>query len=321
MKKILLLLLGVALPFVMESAPPKKPAAKQDGRSLLSAARQAYYDYDFDRADDYYSQFRKLPESSRRAYEAEFSELADQLEIALNAFDRVQQIVVVDSVHVPVGAFAFAKSYRLSESSGRILTGDEMTFLPLDSESAVGHLSEDGDYIIWSQVDENGNQDMKEAYRWLDGNWEVMDIEIGSPESVTNYGLPFMSGDGQTVYFSAEGPGSMGGLDIFIAQRDPITGEFLQPLNLGMPFNSPYNDFMMAVDEENGIGWWATDRDSEPGMATVYIYLLNDVRKNYPEDTPDLEKLAKLTDYKATQPEEAKEQIESLKTRLRHWQR
>ena len=101
-----------------------------------------------------------------------------------------------------------------------------------------------------------------------------------------------------TLYFANDGENSIGGLDIFITRRD---GDgFLQPTNIGLPYNSPYNDYLLAIDEEKGIGWWATDRNRIPDMVTVYVFIPSDMRVNYPVDSENLAERALITSYRDT---------------------
>ncbi|MDE6422539.1 MAG: hypothetical protein K2K95_03855, partial [Muribaculaceae bacterium] len=100
--------------------------------------------------------------------------------------------------------------------------------------------------------------------------------------------------------------------DIFVVTRDAQTGEYLQPQNIGMPFNSPYDDFMLAIDEENGVGWWATDRNELGDKLTIYVYKVNDVRKNYDPDDEEILDRARLTDYRATQDPDLKSEYKEL---------
>ncbi|MDE6336176.1 MAG: hypothetical protein K2L34_06365, partial [Muribaculaceae bacterium] len=117
---------------------------------------------------------------------------------------------------------------------------------------------------------------------------------------------------GVTLYYAADGSGSIGGYDIFVVTRDAQTGEYLQPQNLGMPFNSPYDDFMLAIDEENGVGWWATDRNELGDKLTIYVYKVNDMRRNYDPDDEDILDKARLTDYRSTWNSEDSQEIEEL---------
>jgi hypothetical protein len=44
-----------------------------------------------------------------------------------------------------------------------------------------------------------------------------------------------------------------------------------------MPFNSRYNDYMMVIDEEKGVGWFATDRYMPNNRVCVYTFIPNAV--------------------------------------------
>jgi len=124
-----------------------------------------------------------------------------------------------------------------------------------------------------------------------------------------------MMPDGVTLYYASDGEESMGGYDIFVASRNPQTGEFLQPQNIGMPYNSPFDDYMLAIDEENGLGWWASDRNLLDDKITVYLYKVNELRKNYNPDDEDIVAKAKISEFELTQDsEKAAEYAELLET-------
>lgn len=54
---------------------------------------------------------------------------------------------------------------------------------------------------------------------------------------------------------------------------------YLAPEQLGMPFNSPYNDYMMVFDEVKGLGWFVSDRFQPEGKACVYLFIPNPEHK------------------------------------------
>ncbi|MDE7135203.1 MAG: hypothetical protein K2N91_01085, partial [Muribaculaceae bacterium] len=74
--------------------------------------------------------------------------------------------------------------------------------------------------------------------------------------------------------------------------------------NIGMPYNSPFDDYMLAIDETTGIGWWATDRNQIEGMVTIYMFIPSDLRKNIDVDSPDLMSRARITSIADTQDDE-----------------
>ncbi|MCH5223330.1 MAG: PD40 domain-containing protein [Muribaculaceae bacterium] len=306
--------IGLAILLCATGINAQKAPAAVDAGVVLDHAMEALMKYDFSATSNYLSQFKKLPEATRLPYQQEYEELQRGLEIAENAIDRVEKIVVIDSV--TVNRADFYKAYRLPASAGYLVAGSQLKEIADMPENAVAHVNEAKDYVLWSFEDESGDVFLKESILLNDGKWLTEEIVIDSPENVEIYGYPFVAQDGQTIYFSGKGEGSMGGYDIYVIQRDPVTGEFLNPLNLGMPFNSPADDILMALDEENGIGWWATARnsmgDEDTDDITVYTYLLNDIRQNYPDDTDDLEELARISDYRMTWPEGMENKITNV---------
>ena len=58
-----------------------------------------------------------------------------------------------------------------------------------------------------------------------------------------NANYPYVLSDGVTIYYASDGDGSMGGYDIFVTRYNTNTDTYLVPENVGMPFNSPYNDY------------------------------------------------------------------------------
>ena len=111
--------------------------------------------------------------------------------------------------------------------------------------------------------------------------------------------------DGATLYYSSNGDGSLGGYDIFMSRKNTEDGSFFQPQNIGMPYNSPFDDYLLVIDEVTGLGWWATDRNQIPGKLTIYVFIPNEVRENYSNDDPNLYSYAFVNSIKDTWAEGA----------------
>lgn len=283
---------------------------KGAGAANLYLGRLAFMNYDFETASERYSDFRNYISKSRQPGEETVGEYERQLAVAESAMGRVEEIVVIDSMALPKDTFF--KSYRLPESAGALLLPEEMSFDGYGSDAGMAYVNEGGDFVMWGEPDSVGNVRLVESVRLLDGSWQEP-VEVSSLLSRGGYSdYPFMMPDGVTLYYASDGDESMGGYDIFVASRDATTGEYLQPLNIGMPFNSPYDDYMLAIDEENGVGWWATDRNRLDGKVTVYVYLVNEVRKNYDPDDDNILEYARLSDYRATQHESDRARYEEI---------
>ena len=280
------------------------------GAANLYLGRLAYLDYNFEQAMELYGEFRRHREKSNLVPGETVEELEAQLHSAENALERVERITVIDSIAVPVEDFF--RTYKLPHSSGRLLTPDEMPLEDHRAGAVMAFMNEGQDFMIWGEPDSVGNVRLVESIRLTDGKWQE---PAATPDFLSKNGYadyPFMMPDGVTLYYASDGNDSMGGYDIFIVTRDPQTGEYRQPQNLGMPFNSPHDDYMLAIDEENGVGWWATDRNLLGDKLTIYVFKVNEMRRNYDPDEEGILDLARLRNYRATWRDEDKEEIEGL---------
>lgn len=274
------------------------PAAEAD---LLQDGRQAFLNYDFELASELYDKYAKsLKKTPNANGEDTLETYLRQLEIAENSLENVQKIEIIDRVDVPMAEFF--RYVKLPPSAGLLLNPEASVLKNRGNSSDFAYSSESGDVMIWSEKDESGKEHIMQSERLMDGSWEKPQKAGDVLQDGGNARNPFMLTDGVTLYYSSDGEGSMGGYDLFVATKDPVSGEFRQPLGVGYPFNSPFNEYMMAIDEDNGIGWWVTDRNRIDGQVSVYVFKNNDVRKNYVMDEePDIVSLAQVADISLTQ--------------------
>lgn len=277
-------------------------APQQSAEELLGEGRAAFMDYDFERAAELYAQAKRKAKNGDNEFENNYNTFHRQLTDAENFMGRVENIVIIDSITVP--RENFFKAYRIPKSSGS-LRGAEA--LPFKTDRAIDFVftNEGQDYKLWAEPDSTGYMRLMESSLLTDGSWsEPAHLSDGlSEEGDAIY--PFMMADGVTLYYAENGDNSIGGYDIMVATRDASDGSFLQPSNLGFPYNSPFDDYLLAIDELNGVGWWATDRNQLDDELTIYVFVTNDIRNNYAPDTENLIGRARIDDYIVTQPEDS----------------
>lgn len=296
---------------------------KADNSGNLGAAECYFYLYEFDKADEYLEKYLEKRSKAEESRDNNFSygdgsettdwtdDLRKRIDLGRSMLDRVEKIEIVDSINVP--AESFYKFFKLAKSAGQF--DDEIEIekaVKSETLKQAGIVSlwspvfktETGDDMIWYGSAENGNSKMFESSRLTDGSWdkptELFDYaEIFGDNNGSWVSYPFLMPDGVTLYFAADGDNSLGELDIFISRRD--NNGFLQPSNIGMPYNSPYNDYLYAIDEENKLGWWATDRNQLKDSVTIYTFIPQELRVNYPADTPNLTDYAMVKSIVSTQ--------------------
>lgn len=288
-----LLLMGTALPSLLTAQ-----RASADLASLLERGREAFLDYDFDKALKFYAEYRQKAKRARQPIVEDIDRYEAQAKTGLRLMEVVQQLVVIDSVAVP--AVDFFKHVRIPASAGFLMPAEEIPFKDGAEYASMAFTPESQSLMLWAQPDSLGNFRIVESARLVDGSYAE---PVYTPDFLGAGGdadFPTLSPDGVTLWYSSDGDGSMGGYDIFETVRDAATGEYMPPSNVGMPFNSPYDDFLLVTDEQNGVGWWATDRNSLEDMVTLYVYMLPEMRRNVDPESDDLMSLARLSEYKLT---------------------
>lgn len=277
-----------------EAEAPLKVA---EGRGVTDASRlRAVIALDAYRLDDASEALdtweAKLKKNKKQAPD-ELGEMQSRLIMMRNMLERVEKIEIIDSL--VVDADDFFTHYRLSRSAGHLVPAAEAG---TDAATVVYRPENNGE-LIWAEADTTGTLRLMSAQILDDGTTDSprhLDDELAGGG---NADYPFLMADGMTLYFAADGDNSLGGYDIFLTRRND--DGFFQPQNIGMPYNSPYDDYMLAIDESTGIGWWATDRNRIPGKVTIYIYITSPTRVNVDVDDPALAGLARISSIAATQ--------------------
>lgn len=258
-----------------------------------------FYDYDFDEAEEMLSLYAKEMSKLKKDIPADVDALSGSISKAKVMLDHVEKVTIIDSIVVDKSDFF--RHYRLSSSAGS-LNGAEVLPFKADEEDSlmVVYMPESRACMFWSEADTAGVRHLYESVELYGGKWDEC---RQLPKTVNMDGssaYPFMMADGLTLYYANNGKESIGGYDIFISRKDSETGEFYQPQNIGMPFNSPFDDYMLVIDEFTGAGWWATDRNRIPGKVTIYVYIPNKVRENYSPDDPNLISYASIRNISDT---------------------
>ena len=170
---------------------------------------------------------------------------------------RVERVAVVDSVLVPLHQMLLQCS--LSPEAGR---------LQYDSLGGIEFTNQRGDHRLWSQLVDS-NQLLLSSHRLLD-TWTTSDTLPTTINFTTSQISPYLLNDGVTLYFAAQDSNGLGGWDIYISRYNTATELYTAPENLGFPYNSPANEYMYIVDENQGVAYLATDRFAPQGYVHIY---------------------------------------------------
>jgi len=298
--------LGASLMKLGETAEALAPLKQAESRGVTEAsqmlAEYALEQYDVEQADAHLDKWAATVAKSRnKKLPEEHQSLSSRLVLLRNMLERVEQIEIVDSLSVD--SLSFFEAYRLSPQAGRILPPDALQSIGASGAGplSVAYMPENNSEILWASTDTAGVYSLYGAGILDDGTLDhpgPLSDDLAEGGSAL---FPFLMPDGMTLYFANNGENSLGGYDIFMTRRSD--DGYYQPQNVGMPYNSPDNDFLLAIDEASGLGWWATDRNRIPDSLTVYVFVPAQMRVNVEVSDPNLARLARLSDISLTRNE------------------
>jgi hypothetical protein len=255
-----------------EALPYLEFAAKRKVKGAfwyLALCRQQQYD--FDGAISAATQYRTLMKTSAHWVTLSDS-LIQQLENDRKAVSRVRDLVIIDSLTVP--RTQFFRQYRPGAESGRLLPaaecGDEFS----DAADGVVFESQSGTLRLFVAAADPTH--LYESHQ-SNGTWETPHVVEGLETDGRRIAYPFARTDGETLYFALENAtDGLGGYDLYETHYDADNNTFYTPERLPMPFNSPADDYLLAIDETHQVGWWATTRRSKPEFLTLYLFLVDE---------------------------------------------
>jgi hypothetical protein len=134
-----------------------------------------------------------------------------------------------------------------------------------------GCMSEDGNLLIFARrEDMDANSDLYMSRRLPNGKWGIPQKLPETINSSYNEDVPYLSYDGQTLYFSSDGHNSMGGYDLFKTNWDQELNTFSTPENLGYPINSTDDDKSICVTSDNRVAYVSAFRPNGFGDLDIY---------------------------------------------------
>lgn len=224
---------------------------------------------------------KKLTTTAKRKKEptAELEKLTAICQKGENGLRGVDKVLIVDSL--VISKKDFLKAYPLLTDIGTL------------------SLSKKGD-IVQYQTQINGMVLRPESISTAEGErlqmmrYYVENGQLTEDEPVEGLGIdgdinyPFLMPDGQTFYFAARSTEGYGNYDLYVTRYDSDSQRFYHAENMGYPYNSYANDYMMVIDEEANLGWFASDRYQPDSKVCIYTFIPNPSRHTIDYETTDI---------------------------------
>lgn len=135
-------------------------------------------------------------------------------------------------------------------------------------------------YFISDRPGGFGGRDIYRLKKLPNGEWSKA-FNLGpSINSEFNEESPFIGVDNKTLYYSSNGPRSMGGFDVFVTQRDD-EDQWSEPLNMGYPLNTVDDDIFYTTTADGKTGYYSSEQGKSFGDKDIYtVYGDNDYIQN-----------------------------------------
>ena len=142
-----------------------------------------------------------------------------------------------------------------------------------DDDYSIGHpwISEDGMEMYFAS-DMPGGIGGVDLYMSTieNGKWSKP-VNLGPKVNTMGDELyPYVAND-SALYFSSNGFGGLGGLDLFVSYKNK-DGKFSLPANLGFPLNTSADDFSLILDKTGREGLFASNRSGGKGYDDIYKF-------------------------------------------------
>ena len=275
-------------------------------------------DYDFEKAEELLEERIAILEKGKAPITEE-EEILTLIKKNKAKLQATEQVVIIDSIVLPKSKILDV--LKLDKECGTLLKYNHF-FKKTQEEDHLVYLNQLENKVIYVEPNSKGKLRLKESVligkEWTAG----VALKGLEEEENDNQNYPYMLSDGMTLYYASENGNSLGGYDIFMTRFDTDKQSYLSPENIGMPFNSPANDYLLIIDELNQLGWFLSDRNQHEDSVCLYTFIPSETRRIYNEDLIGKEQLrsfAKINCIRDTwnntkEVESAQKKLHNLRT-------
>lgn len=273
-----------------------KGAEKRVQDAYLYLGKLFFEEYRFDESAANYETYINLLRKAQKPFD-EYEKQLSTAKLAARMLKGVEEVTFIDSM--VVDKKDFLNAYKISEESGKIETYNQY-FGTQGNNPGTVYQTQLGTKLYFGDKKREFINLYSQNKQLND--WGKAGLLSGIATGANN-NYPYLLSDGITLYYASEGEGSIGGYDIFVTRYNSDNDSYLTAENVGMPFNSPFNDYMYVIDEYNNLGWFASDRYQPQGKVCIYIFIPNASKQvfNYESTDPAvLRKAAAIRSFKDT---------------------
>jgi tetratricopeptide (TPR) repeat protein len=262
-------------PIINTDKPEFAPVVSLDGSALYFTSKRAWEDNSTDKYRD--KRYNQYPEDIYVSYIDFDGSWIDPFRLDFSDGERNEatQAVSADErrIYVYQDNTGNGDIYYSDFTTNRFQEIKKLEDTRINTEYWEPHcyVTTDGQNLYFSSDRPGGfgGRDIYRVVRLPDNSWSEP-INLG-PSVNTPYDedAPFVAIDNKTLYFSSNGPMSMGDFDVFVTRRDE-ENNWSAPINLGYPLNSTGDDIYYTTTVDGLRGFLTSARKGGRGEKDIY---------------------------------------------------
>ena len=246
--------------------------------------RVYHQNYRFTDAKRAYQKYKSLARSKVVA-KFDINRRIQECDNGLALLSNIHLLYVINKVEVKEGSFY--RTYNMRSSGGLVIMKPDNLITRYDRKHNTDYTAfyvPENRIIYYSSYGDKGanGKDIYRAHQLSDGDWSEPQVLSTSINTAYDEAYPFITPDGNTLYFSSKGHNSMGGFDIFKSTFNAGTFSWMEPENMNFPINTPFEDIFYVPDTSSRFANFSSTRSSVDGL--IYVYKIGIDKKEEEQD-------------------------------------
>ncbi len=232
---------------------------------LMTEAREAYQNYNFERAESAMTKYKRKLKQRRVSADSLALAFDSQIQRAKRLLTYAESIQLVDSLQFP------RQDIKQILSQRSPMLAKTLSFKVDSANIDIAYKTELGGFTLYADK-QQGNTDLyrRELSSFEDLNSKSLSENINTKDDEFN---PFLLSTGYTLIFARQSKDGIGGADLYYTRYNTEKKTFYKAKILGMPFNSIYNDYLFAYDDKQNLSYLVSDRFCPKDSLVLYRFV------------------------------------------------